>query len=138
MKRVLLDTNVYIDWLNEGSHEEWVIRGELVRHMSSVVLMELHAGATTPKARRAVSALARGFSKVDRLVEPSRESWGRAGIVLRQLRKSGCETRRASLVNDVLIALCARQIVATLLTRDVTDHSAIRSFVRHSFLGVIR
>ncbi|HYD49006.1 MAG TPA: hypothetical protein VEB21_11690 [Terriglobales bacterium] len=43
MRRVLLDTNVYIDWLNHGSHERLVVGAGYVRHMSAIV--SLHAGA---------------------------------------------------------------------------------------------
>jgi predicted nucleic acid-binding protein len=136
MKRVMLDTKVYIDWMNAGEHEAWVVGGQLVRHMSTVVLMELEAGAKTVSTQRAVAALGRTFDRVDRLVQPTRGAWVRAGAVLRKLRGSGREVRRASLVHDVLIALTAREIGATLLTRDESDHGAIRQFVGHSFSPV--
>lgn len=135
MKRILLDTNIYIDWLNLGAHEHWTIGGRFVRHASAVVLMELAVGAFTPQSQREIARLARTFSALGRLVEPSREAWLRAGVVLRQLHVRGRETRRASLVNDVLIALSAREVGATLVTRDVADHDAIRPLVGHSFLS---
>lgn len=130
----MLDTNVYIDWLNAGEHERWLKGGDLVRHLSAVVLMELLAGATTVRAQRAVSLIARTHERVGRTVNPSRDAWARAGTVLRRLQAAGRETRRASLVNDVLIALNAREIGATLMTRDVSDHVAIGQFVDHSFM----
>lgn len=133
MRRVLLDTNVYIDWLNTGTHERWLKGGELVRHLSGVVLMELQAGATTPRAQRAVALIAREHERVGRTTYPSADAWTRAGIVLRHLRSRGRETRRASLVNDVLIALNAREIGATLVTRDVADHATISELVDYSF-----
>ena len=134
MKHVMLDTNVYIDWLNIGAHERWFKGGELVRHLSAVVLMELQAGATTQRAHRAVALIARGHERVGRTVHPSRDAWARAGVVLRRLQATGRETRRASLVNDVLIALNAREIGATLITRDPSDHLAIRQFVDFAFI----
>lgn len=136
MNRVLLDTNVYVDWMRAGEHERWVVGGQLVRHMSTVVLMELEAGAKTAAAQRAVASLGGTFERVGRLVQPTRGVWQRAGIALRKLRSSGLEVRRAALVHDVLIALTAREIGATLLTRDESDHKAIRKIVGHSFSPV--
>jgi hypothetical protein len=49
-----------------------------------------------------------------------------AGLVLRVLPSGGCEIRRASLVNDLLIALTARQLGATVYTASVQDFEAIR------------
>ena len=51
-----------------------------------------------------------------------------AGHVLRALQESGGYrvARSGSLVNDVLIALSARSIGATVITRDARDFAAIR------------
>jgi predicted nucleic acid-binding protein len=129
VKRVLLDTNVYVDWLNHGRHEALVMGRGLVRHMSSVVLMELRAGTMTRAAERAVDRLLRAYAAGDRLVTPRASAFERAGAVLRRLRASGREVRRASLVNDLFIALSASTIGATLVTRDVSDFTAIAEHV---------
>jgi predicted nucleic acid-binding protein len=136
VKRVLLDTNVYISFLNLGQHESLVLGAGLVRHMSTVVLMELEAGASTPAARRAVGQLARVFENSARLSQPPRGAWRRAGTVLRDLRSQGRETQRASLVHDVLIALTAREIGATVITGDASDFVAIRKVVDFSFSAI--
>lgn len=133
MKRVLLDTNVYISFMNAGHHESLVLGAGLVRHMSTVVLMELEAGASTAAARRAVGQLTRVFERNGRLAMPPSGAWRRAGGVLRALRSKGRETRRASLVHDVLIALTAREIGATLVTSDASDFAVIRKLVDFSF-----
>jgi predicted nucleic acid-binding protein len=133
MRRVLLDTNVYISFMNLGSHESLVLGPGLVRHMSTVVLMELETGATTPAARRAVGQLARAFDRAGRLLPPSNAAWKRAGRVLRTLRSRGREIRHASLVHDVLIALTARDIGATVITNDASDYAAIRRLIDFSF-----
>lgn len=133
MKRVLLDTNVYIDWMNAGAHEAAVVGPGLVRHLSAVVLMELDAGATTLAARRVVKQLGDTFAKVDRLAAPSLSAYRRAGTVLRSLHARGRDVRRASLVNDVLIALTARDLGATVITRDASDFEQIRKVLDFSF-----
>ena len=136
MKRVLIDTNVYIDWMHAGGHELVMTGPGFVRYLSAVVLMELEAGASSLAAARAVAELARTFDKTSRLVVPSRAVWARAGTVLRQLHERRREVRRASVENDVLIALSARDIGATLVTRDRSDYDAIRKYVEFSCLSL--
>ena len=51
MERVVFDTDLYIDWLQDGAREELMVSGPFLRHMSAVVLMELRAGAFTPQLR---------------------------------------------------------------------------------------
>jgi predicted nucleic acid-binding protein len=136
VKRALLDTNVYIGWMNSGEHEALVLGSGLLRHMSVVVLMELEVGATTLAARRAISHLSQTFERTGRLVTPSVSAWKRAGGILRALRSRGREVRRSSLVHDVLIALTARDIGATIFTSDASDFSAIRKYVDFSLAVV--
>ncbi len=133
MKRTLLDTNVYIDWLNDGLREELVLGSGRVRILSAIVLMELRAGATTPRALRAVETLSRAYTKAQRLVAPPPALYAEAGRVLAGLRKSGRDVRRSSLVADTLIALTARSVGATVVTRDASDFKAIRAHVEFSF-----
>jgi len=71
-----------------------------------------------------------------RLVAPSAPVFDEAGFVLRALRMAGREVRHASLVNDVLIALTARRLGATLYTGDAEDFRAIRG-VRDFSLEVV-
>ena len=132
----MLDTNVYIDWSRAGRHEAWVVGGGMVRHLSAVVLMELEMSAISAAAQRGTTALARTYQRLGRLHHPSRDTWLRAGAVLRQLRAAGLETRRASLVHDVLIALSAREVGATLVTRDASDHAAIAKHVDYAAVYV--
>ena len=49
--KVLLDTNVFIDYLRQDRHADWVFGrvGHTVRFLSSVVLLELRLGADTPR-----------------------------------------------------------------------------------------
>lgn len=133
MTRVLIDTNVYIAFMNERLYAEIVLGPNVVRHMSSVVCMELEAGATNKRAQRAVAHLARTFERVGRLVVPSTAVWKSAGPLLRRLRGAGREVRRASLVNDVLIALTARDIGATVVTNDTSDFAIIRKHIDFSW-----
>lgn len=128
LRKVVLDTNLYIDWLNAGLREELMVAPGLVRYLSVIVQMELRVGATTTPARRAADQLVRAYRAAGRVVAPTAEVFDLAGRVLQKLRAQGREIRRASLVNDVLVALSARSIGATMITAD-QDYEIIRGVV---------
>ena len=108
-----------------------------MRYLSSVVQMELRVGAATRPARRLLDQLIRAHAASARLVAPSAPVFDEAGLVLRALRTAGRDVRHASLVNDVLIALTARRLGATLYTTgDAEDFRAIRG-VRDFSLEVV-
>lgn len=46
--KLLLDTNVFVDYLRAGLHADWIFGrvGETIRFLSSVVLMELRIDQT--------------------------------------------------------------------------------------------
>jgi predicted nucleic acid-binding protein len=126
VKKVVLDTNVYIDWINRGLHEGHLVGSGSIRYLSAVVVMELRAGARAPAGRSAVDRLVRAYAAGDRLIAPSLAVFERAGSLLRRCKLAGREVRSAAFVNDVLIALTARTIGATVITSNLGDFEAIR------------
>jgi predicted nucleic acid-binding protein len=134
VKKVLIDTCVYIDWLNKGRHEDVMLGTGLVRFLSAVVAMELRAGAQHRGARDATGALIRAYRSSGRLVVPSSEVFERAGGVLRQLKLAGRDVRQSSLCNDVLIALTARSIGASVVTANLDDFTTIRRIERFDLM----
>jgi predicted nucleic acid-binding protein len=134
VKKVLIDTCVYIGWLNQGRHDEVMLGTGVVRYLSAVVAMELRAGAQHRGARDATSALIRAYRSAGRLAVPSSEVFERAGGVLRELKLAGRDVRQASLCNDVLIALTARSIGASVVTVNLDDFEAIRQIERFDLL----
>jgi predicted nucleic acid-binding protein len=129
MRRLILDTNLYIDWFNTGAHAPLLFQPDAVKMMSTVVMMELLAGAHAVRDRTRLHDLFRTFRKLDRLLVPSTEVYEEAGGVLRQLQVvHGYRLRHAhSLANDVLIALSARAVGGTVVTQNQRDFLAIRS-----------
>jgi predicted nucleic acid-binding protein len=129
MQRVVIDTNIYIDWLNEGRHEDVIFQRDVVKHLSAVVLMELLAGAFSTRDRKLIQDIALAFGKTNRIVAPTVSLYEEAGDVLKQLQRvRGYSIPRAyGLVNDVLVALSARSIGATVITQNETDFAAIQS-----------
>ncbi|MDF0650170.1 MAG: hypothetical protein CV081_04375 [Nitrospira sp. LK265] len=129
MRRLILDTNLYIDWFNTGAHEPLLFQSDAVKMMSTVVMMELLAGAHAVRDRTRLHDLFRTFRKLGRLLVPSAEVYEDAGGVLRQLQAvHGYRFRQApSLTNDVLIALSARAVGGTVVTQNQRDFLAIQS-----------
>ena len=129
MRRLVIDTNIYIDWFNAGRHEDFVFQRDAVKHLSAVVLMELRAGALSARDRRLVQRVESAFQKAGRVLVPTRAVFIEAGDALRRLHTSRSyriETSR-SIVNDVLIALSARSIGATVVTQNERDYRAIQT-----------
>ncbi len=48
MRRLVIDTNLYIDWLNAGRHEAALFQRDAVKYLSAVVMLELYAGPFHP------------------------------------------------------------------------------------------
>lgn len=129
MRRVVFDTNVLVDWINVGAHEDRILAKGQVRLLSSVVEMELRAGAFSPSGRRAVERIVKAHAGAARILCPTPAVFAAAGEILQRLRRRGIDVRRASLVDDVLIALSARSVGATVITRD-HDFKTIRTVAR--------
>lgn len=127
MRRLVIDTNVYIDWINRGRHEDVVFRPDAVKYLSAVVLMELRAGALSRGDRRIVQRLETGFERAGRILTPSAALFAEAGDTLGRLQVEAGYTigGSRSITNDVLIALSARSIGATVVTQNERDYRAI-------------
>jgi predicted nucleic acid-binding protein len=139
MERVIFDTDLYIDWLREGAREELMVEASFLRYMSTVVLMELRAGAFTSAAVRAVEDLHTSFSRSRRLLPPTAETFWRIGTVLATMqRRFGYDLKkRMRLAHDCLIALSSRQIGATVFTHNGQDFAAIRRVVPFKLVVVL-
>jgi predicted nucleic acid-binding protein len=125
--KVLLDTNVFIDYLRADLYADWIFGGvnNIIRFLSSVVLMELRIGADTPRRQRAVDRIQAAFP-IGRVIAPLPPLFDSAGQLFRTLHgdRSGLRDRLGP-VNDLLIALTARQIGATVVTNNLDDFRQI-------------
>jgi predicted nucleic acid-binding protein len=129
VRRLVIDTNVYVDWINAGRHEAVLFERGAVKYLSAVVLMELRAGAFTASDRRLVRRLRASFEKAGRLLVPSAVVFDEAGETLRRLQaERGYNLAGShSIVNDVLIALSARATGAVVVTQNERDFRAIQA-----------
>ena len=82
--RILLDTNVFIDYLRVGRHAAWVWGGResRIRFLSAVVLLELRLGTDTARRARAVDRIQAAFP-AERVVAPTPALFDRAGALFR-------------------------------------------------------
>lgn len=125
--KLLLDTNVFVDYLRAGLHADLVFGrvSDTIRFLSSVVLMEFRLGADTLWRKRAVDRIKAAFPS-GRLVAPTPELFDDAGRLFRVLYGDGSGLAdRLGPINDLLIALTARQIGATVVTGNVKDFRQI-------------
>jgi len=128
MRKKVVDTNIFIDRLADPNRYHEIFLGEGFVCLSSVVLMELRAGAHSLKAVRAIDDLERFFVRVGRVLTPSHRDYHVAGEALASLqRNKGYDLKKAaSLANDCLIAATSRTQGATLYTQNQRDFAAIR------------
>lgn len=122
------DTSIYIENFRTGRFATAIVGSTYVPRCSSVVLHELLRGART----REEEAFVRGLMKTCRILTPTDQHWHEAAEVLRAVRRREHfdGTKSTGLAFDVLIALGARSIGATLVTSNKTDFEAIRRQLR--------
>ena len=134
--RIVYDTSFYIEFLRSKSFA-LSIRSRYeadipVTVFSSVVEQELLAGATDQLKVAAVEGLYRPFERARRIVTPSHSIWQQAGRVLGTMRRTRgdlVDRLGGSFVNDLLIALSARSVGATVVTLNADDFRMIAKYV---------
>jgi len=140
--KYVLDTSLYIrafrDRAGADALARWYEAFTPFIHLSSVVLHELLAGATSPaKARQVARSIAEPFERTNRLITPSHTAWAVAGETLAGMaREEGLELRRTpkSFVHDVVLAASCRESGVTLVTGNARDFRRIERWVELEWL----
>lgn len=116
MIKKVLDTNMYIDLFTNPYLYEDIFISEGPIYLSSVVLMELLAGAHAKNEKRRIKSLAGLFKKLRRILIPTELDYEQAGEILIRLQNiKGYNIRKsASITNDCLIAASVRSIGGVL------------------------
>ncbi len=119
----VLDTSVYIENFRTGRFARQILESTFIPRCSSVVLHELARGARTRVEQRFVSDLLRNC----RVVTPTERHWIQAAEILRLVRaREHYDTNKIrEIAFDVLIALSARSIGATVVTCNEADFRTI-------------
>jgi len=134
----VFDTNVYVAAIREGEDGDSFERLRAAAphtYLASVVSAELRAGAVDDVGRHAVAELVERFHRSQRVVTPDAGSWNRAGDLLAEIWRKEPRSRDkiASLWNDALIALSARQVGASVVTKNVADFALLRRYARFEY-----
>ncbi len=138
-EKVVFDTNIYIGIFNRGQFTDEINWFNTVTYLVHPVLHELWMGA---KGKSEISHLTRfgnTFVKLGRLVQPDPATQIKIGRACQKLRSIGkLNPGNPRQYNEVCIALLARQIGATVVTRDISDFKRIRRVVNFRFRDAIK
>ena len=130
--KYLLDTNVYLGALHSEQKKAQFRRTFFPllpsTFLSAVVAYELYVNAQDNRTRGLVQEFIRPMERTGRVVSPVFDDWVEASQVVTAIAEKdrGWRSKLPALLNDVLIALCARRIGATLLTYNREDFRLIR------------
>ncbi len=128
MTKKVLDTNIYIDLFTNSDLYIDIFISEGPIYLSSVVLMELLAGAHGKNEKYTVKDLIKLFKKLGRIITPTTKDYEQAGEILIKLQsvKHYNLKKCSSITNDCLIASSAKTIGAVVYTQNKRDFLAIK------------
>jgi predicted nucleic acid-binding protein len=97
-------------------------------YLASVVAYELFVNAQDRQTRDLLRDYINPMERTGRIVAPGFEDWIEASEIVTAITQKGKSWRSKlpALLNDILIALCARRIGATLITYNRGDFLLIR------------
>lgn len=130
--KVILDTNVYVSACrSEEARARFRTRFFPllpVTFLAAVVAHELRVNAAGRPTRRLVQEFIGPMESRGRSVSPTFADWIEAAAIVTAIfeRDRSWRSKLPALLNDTLIALCARRIGATLFTYDGQDFRLIR------------
>jgi predicted nucleic acid-binding protein len=93
-----------------------------------VVAYELLVNARDAQTQAHVQEFTHPMERTGRILSPAFHDWVEASQIVTAIEEKdrGWRSKLPGLLNDILIALCARQIGATLLTYNRDDFRLIR------------
>ena len=123
---IIFDTAVFIDHLRTARHADRILSVSGLVRNSSVVLSELYRGATKGEELAFIKSLTKNHP----IVTPTEKNWVESGEILGAIFRDkgfGPEKLR-DLHFDVLIALSARHVGATVITSNRADFELIKGY----------
>ncbi len=130
------DTSFLIEHFRKETAQEAFLNLTRYYHVafSSVVLMELLAGAFDPKEQKLLDQIARNFT----VVSVTERQWFTCGEIMMKLRrdKKIDRERIKGLLADILIAVSVRDTCAVLITKNEKDFKLIREVYDFKYLTV--
>jgi predicted nucleic acid-binding protein len=134
--KAVLDTSFLIEHFRKETVHEAFLNLTRYYHVafSSVVLMELLAGAFDPKEQKLLDQIARNFT----VVSVTERQWFTCGEIMMKLRrdKKIDRERIRGLLADILIAVSVRDTGAVLITKNEKDFRLISEVYDFKYLTV--
>ncbi len=130
--KVVLDTNIYVSACRSAASREHFRATFLpllpVTFLAAVVAYELRVNAANRPTRQLLQEFIAPMERNGRCIAPTFADWMEAAEIVTAIgaRDRSWRSKLPALLNDVLIALCARRIGATLLTYNGKDFRLIR------------
>lgn len=130
------DTSFLVEHFRKKTVQEAFLSLTRYYHVvfSSMVLMELLAGAFDPKERKLIDQIARNFT----VLSVTERQWFLCGEIMMRLRrdKKLDRARVKGLLADILIAVSIRDTGAVLITKNEKDVKLIREVYDFKYLTV--
>lgn len=140
--KLILDTNIYVE-ASRSEEARARFRATFVpllpvTFLAAVVAYELRVNAADSATVGLIEDLVDRLQRSGRVVTPSFSDWTEASEVVASIagRDPGWKTKLPALLDDILIALSARQIGATVVTYNVRDFQLIRRHKEFSLRAV--
>lgn len=133
-RKIIIDTNVYIDLFNEGRRVEMVNAFVNITYLAHPVLHELWMGVKGRPEIKALKTWQDTFIRLKRLIIPNTATLVLVGLACQKMRLSGkLDPVHPKIYNDITIAALARQIGATILTKNKNDYKQIQTVFDFNF-----
>jgi predicted nucleic acid-binding protein len=114
----LFDTSVYIAYIRRREHSEMVDRdtesGRVV--LSSVVAMELYAGARSAAEKRLLDQFVASMKRMSAYETPREDDWARGGILVERFTRFRGHATVRDHFRDILVILAAVNRGAVLVS----------------------
>lgn len=130
--KYVLDTNIYLGAAGSGERaarfRETFFPLLPSTFLSAVVAYELFVDARGRSTRDLVRGFIAPMQRTGRVVSPAFDDWLDASEIVTAIgeTETGWRSKLPAPLNDVLIALCARRIGATVITQNEADFHLIR------------
>jgi len=116
----LFDTSVYIAYIRRKAHSDLMDRamesGRVV--LSSVVAMELYAGARSVVEKRLLDSFVASMKKMSAYETPREDDWARGGILVERFTRFRGHAHVRDHFRDILVILAAVNRGAVLVSTD--------------------
>jgi predicted nucleic acid-binding protein len=130
---LLLDTGIYIRF-SRGQGYFWLEDTPIFRRtiLTAVVAAELYAGTHSRREKRALDELCQAYQSINHFSSPTVGAWIDAGILLSRARSALGQMDFVYHFRDLLIALEATRVGATVITENVKDFERWRALLASS------